>query len=579
MLDFRSMTPVNATSAIFGVALALVATPGCPRKSTETPTLSTSRGVVAADHGVASDVGARALADGGNAVDAAVATALALGVVNPASSGIGGGGFAIVYIASERAVFAVDFREVAPAALDPGDFRDATGAVVPVRARRGGLAIGVPGEIAGLHYLIEKWGRKSWADAVRPAFRLADGGYDVSPWFDRVADKVRDKVGDSPHYAALRAMVDDDATRAGARARRPELAATLAALAGGGPDVFYRGAIADDVIAAVTAAGGVMTRDDLAAYAVAQREPLWGTWRGRRIATMPLPSSGGLVLLEAFGILDASGIDLAALGFGTGASQHVIAELLKHGFADRARWLGDTANAAAAASRLLDPARLARLATEIDRERTRPAIEYGDTLPAPDADDGGTSHVCVIDGDGNAVALSSTVNDFFGSHVVTAGGIVLNDEVDDFALAENQPNLFGLIQSAENLVGAGKRPLSSMTPVLVFDDAGRVVACAGGSGGPRIISATLQSLLGVLVFGVDAGTAVAAPRIHHQWLPDRLVVEKTVPAAVVDDLHRRGHVIEVLQGEAVVQLIHVRADGTRDAASDPRKGGSPAAAP
>jgi gamma-glutamyltranspeptidase/glutathione hydrolase len=379
--------------------------------------------VVAADHATAADVGARVLADGGNAVDAAVATALALGVVNPASSGIGGGGFAIVYLARDRAVHAIDFREVAPAALDPGDFRGDGGALDPTRARRGGLAVGVPGEIAGLHHLIDKWGKRPWADVVRPAYQLAESGFEPSAFLVRAAEQT-DVAGEGSMRSMVGVLRDEE------RIIRPELAATLASLAGGGPDVFYRGAVASDVIAAVTAAGGVMTRDDLAGYAVVERDPLWGTWRGHRIATMPLPSSGGLILLEAFGILDAGKIDLGALGFGSADALHVIAEILKHGFADRARWLGDTAGGAAAAKKMLDPARLAALAATIDRAKTRPASDYGSAAP-PDADDGGTSHLCVIDGDGNAVALSTTVNGYFGSHVISDGGIVLNNQIDD----------------------------------------------------------------------------------------------------------------------------------------------------
>jgi len=553
---------------------------GAPAFAADPLPVTTSGGVVASDHEAAAAAGARVLAAGGNAVDAAVATALAQGVVNPTSSGVGGGGFALVFLAREGVVHAIDFREVAPAAAAPALYGD------PQLARRGGLAVGVPGELAGLQHMIDAWGTRSWRRAVAPAIRLARDGFSISGFFARASALVAVGLPDDPSYAALRALLGGTGLTEGATLTRPALAGTLGTIAASGAGAFYRGALADDLIATVQAAGGVMTRADLEAYQAIDREPLWGSWRGYRLATMPLPSSGGIVVLETLGILDATGLDLAALGAGSAALLHVISEALAHAFADRARLLGDTAGSAAILPQVLDPARLAALAARIAPDRTGAHDRYGGLI-APtgggggaDLDDGGTSHLCVIDADGNAVALTTTVNGYYGSGLVTAGGVVLNNQMDDFALAHGQANMMGLVQSDENLVAGGKRPLSSMSPTLVFDASGKVVACVGASGGPRIISATVQVLIDVFVLGKDAAEAVGAPRIHQQWTPDTISADADLAPDVIAGLEARGHTVSRSRAReaSVVQLVRVREDGVREAASDPRKGGPPVTA-
>ena len=544
------------------------------------PPLRTRAGIVAADHPLASRVGAEVLARGGNAVDAAAATALALGVVNPVSSGIGGGGFALVYIASEKRTYVFDFRETAPAALSPASF-ERDGELDVALARSGGLAVGVPGEVAGLELLVKRFGRRSWRRAVAPAQQLASEGFTVGDFLARAFGGGLINGGEG--------------LSAGQQLVRPELASTLATIARRGRDGFYTGPVARDIIAAITGAGGVMSAEDLAGYGVVERQPLVGTLGRYRIVTMPLPSSGGIVLLEALGILAALGepdqdrplAHLASLGSGSAPALHLIAEALKHAFADRARFLGDTEAATAAGGELLSPARLRGLAARIATDKVAAHASYGDAALgsgglAPPARGGGTSHLCVVDRDGNAVALTTTVNGYFGAKLVAPdSGVVLNNEIDDFSLRAGVANMFGLVQSDFNLVAAGKRPLSSMTPTLVF--AGdRVVACAGGSGGPRIISNTLQVLIDVLVFAMDARAAVRAPRIHHQWIPDRLRIESEAGEAVMRALRQRGHTIAPYarwSSPTAVQLVVVRPDGTREAASDPRKGGAPAAEP
>jgi gamma-glutamyltranspeptidase/glutathione hydrolase len=558
-------------------ALAIAGAPAPAGGEPSTQPLRSTRGAVTADNELASQVGAEALADGGNAVDAAVATALALGVVSPGSSGIGGGGFALVWDASTHKLHVYDFREVAPAALDPGDFV-VGGKVDQDLADHGGLAVGVPGEVRGLARLTRRHGRLSWRRLVSPAARLAREGAAASGFFAYVSADVWPELADTPTWAPLRSLLGGAAPHApGAIVVRASLARTLLAIARD-PEAFYRGPIADHTVATIRAAGGVMTAQDLAAYEPVERAPLWGTWNGLRLATMPIPSSGGVVMLEALGILERVPYDLRALGPGTAPTYHLIAEALKHAFADRARLLGDSDEGRAAAASLLDDARLRRLAATIRLDRTAPPAAYGE-MPGAKADRrGGTTHVCVIDAEGNAVSLTTTVNGYFGSYLVTDDGVVLNNQIDDFMIDPGVANDFGLTQSEANVVGPGKRPLSSMSPTLVFDASGeRVVGCAGGSGGPRIISHTMAAIINAWLFELDAHAAVATPRVHHQWSPDTLRLDPFMPPAIRAELTKRGHVLVDLTAPTSVQFIKVLPDGVIEAASDPRKGGVPAA--
>jgi len=540
-------------------------------------------GVVAADNVIASRVGAAVLSRGGNAVDAAVATALALGVVSPSSSGIGGGGFAVVYIAAEKKTYAIDFREIGPAAISPKSFVRG-GKVRPELSLRGGLAVGVPGEPAGLEYLVKRFGKRSWRRAVLPAQRLAARGFPVSRFVAYAAKRSERTVKPRSALGQL-IFKNGHPIQRGQRIRRPALARTLWQLAQKGARAFYGGAVAKDIVNSVRAAGGSMTLQDLAGYRVASRTPLRGKWRGYDVATMPIPSSGGVALLEALGILDATGQDLRKLGADSSASLHVIAESLKHAFADRARFLGDANPAKLASGRLLNAKRLQRLGKTIRMDKVLAHDAYGDkTLGSnthPPAPDHGTSHLCVVDQQGNAVALTTTVNSYFGAKLLTSNtGIVLNNQINDFSLKAGLPNQFGLVQSDFNLVGAGKRPLSSMSPTLVFKD-GKVVGCFGGSGGPRIISNTMQVMINSFVYGMDPMKAVSMPRIHHQWEPDKLYIEAETPADVLTNLRRRGHTLDVFNWRrtpTAVQAIVRGKDGVLRAASDPRKGGWPAAA-
>ncbi len=553
-----------AAVVLVGVGTAFGATP---------PPLTTSKGAVAADNAVASEVGARVLEKGGSAADAAIATALALGVVSPSSSGIGGGGFAVIYVASEKRVYTIDFREVGPAAIQPSLYRPG-GVLDPLLSRRGGLAVGVPGEVAGLQLLWQRGGRLPWKEVVEPARQLAHRGFAVGWFFGWVAEKVAQRL-DKDHPLRLWLSPKAELIRQGRFVRRSHLANTLRSIAEQGASGFYKGPVAQDLVSTVQAAGGVLSLADLAEYKAIEGPPLLGTFRGYQIATMPLPSSGGMLLLEMLGILDAGKFDLKKMGSRSSAALHLLAEVSKHAFADRARFLGDHKNSNDLVTQFLDKNRFEVLAKRISMKRVGKHEGYGSKAigrPGGTSPDGGTSHLCVVDAQGNAVAMTTTVNGYFGSSLVgRETGVILNNQMDDFSLAAGVPNMFGLVQSEFNLVAPGKRPLSSMTPTLVLDDSG-VVGCFGGSGGPRIISNTLQTLLNVFVHGMDVREAVATPRLHHQWIPKALSLEADTAPDVITALRTRGHEVNVATYKTAVQAI-IRRDGKLQAASDPRKGG------
>jgi gamma-glutamyltranspeptidase/glutathione hydrolase len=545
------------------------------------PPLRAAHAAVASDHAAASAAGIEILRAGGNAVDAACATALALGVTIPHASGIGGGGFAVVYLAREHRAVTLDFREKAPAAIKPElYFRD--GKPDPRLSMRGGLAIAVPGEVRGLTELVRRWGKLPFAACVRPAERLARRGV---PLTDRVADAANGTGSRDAEGVAFIGRIFSVARpfalplTPGEVVRRPALADTLARLRKGGADAFYKGPIADEIVKATQAAGGVISHQDLLAYNVVEREPLSTSYRGHRVFTMAPPSSGGIAITEALGILSHK---LANPPRGKGrfdsAYLHVLAEALKHAFADRARHLGDPDFVSVPMAKLLDPAYHRELAARIDDQHVLASERYGfvaGPAPAHPLRDGGTTNLSIIDGEGNAVALSTTVNLGYGAHVIAGStGIVLNDQMDDFSLAPDVPNAFGLVGKDKNFVAPGKRPLSSMAPTLVLegDD---ILLAAGGAGGPTIISGTLQLILNVIDGGLDAQAASASPRIHHQWTPDVLALEPEIPRDVLEALDRRGHKTHVREHICTANIV-VKTQKGVEAAAEYRSGGAPA---
>lgn len=568
-------------------------------------------GAVAADHEIASRAGAEMLALGGNAVDAAVAASFALSVVRPYSCGIGGGGFMVIHLepatleqvrAREAASggkqgvvadIALNYREMTPGAVDPYFYERRAD---PLASRRGGAAAGVPGTVAGLLHALEHFGTLDRATVLAPAIRAAKNGF---PADEHYVDNARDLIKqfeERPEWKQRFAFVWDRFLRSGNIKvgdviRNPEQACALEFIALAGARVFYDGPIGGAIVNAAKTDGGVISLDDLRSFKVARAEPIRFPFAGYEFVAMPPPSSGGLAMAEAFGILGRRGFDGYASRGWTSESLHLYVEALKHAFADRAEWLGDPAFVEVPVARLLSRSYLDERAGLIDPVHTKGPGAYGTraatgspgAAPTPDS---GTSHLCAVDARGNAVACTETINLEFGSLLaVPEFGFCLNDQMDDFLTRRGEPNAFKLVQSERNLPAPGKRPLSSMSPTIVLSSDGRasqVVAIAGASGGPRIITGTSQALINALVFGMDAGDALDHPRVHHQWMPDHVLFERgwsgeTGGDAALDGLRERGHVLERTDAVADVQLIRRARSGSGwQAACDPRKGGKPA---
>lgn len=539
-------------------------------------------GAVAADHIVASQAGVEILRQGGNAVDAAIAASFALAVTDPFSCGTGGGGFMVVYAppTSERAAVEaiVNYREVAPNSVDahfyPQQARDNA-------SRIGGTAVGIPGTVAGLWIAHQRWGSLPWSNLLRPAIAAAQDGVVVNAAWSRAATWLGTARKDDPHTAAVSQWIWDHLCNGGDLhtgdvVRQPEQARLLRRIAGRGADFFYSGEVALDIVLAAEASGGVITLDDIEGYAPITGAPLIAdnVFGQYRLLTMPPPSSGGVAEIQVLRMMSQRWGDLEHPSPDDPDYLHLLASALQHAFADRAAWLADGTFAPVPVDDLLHPDRIAAAAQRIDmRAALKP--DHAHVLAPPD--DSGTSHLCVVDANGMAVACTETVNYLWGSCVaVPQWGIVLNNEMDDFTTAIGETNAYGLSQSARNAPAGGKRPLSSMSPTIVLED-GRVRLVAGASGGPRIISATIQAIIDVLQFGLTPTAALAEGRLHQQWKPHVLWLETgRFDAATHDDLRDRGWDVQERVGVGVEQLLEVLGDGSMLPASDPRKGGASA---
>jgi gamma-glutamyltranspeptidase/glutathione hydrolase len=468
----------------------------------------------------ASEAGVEMLRKGGNAVDAAVAASFAVSVIRPQSTGIGGGGFFLLYRAQEKETVAIDFRERAPLKATRDMFlRD--GKAIPELSRNGPLAIAVPGLVAGLVEVQKKYGSMPLADVMKPAIRLADEGFLVYPQLARAIAYRADLLGSSPTTRAIY-FREDQPLRQGELLVQKDLARTLRDIAAQGKEVFYQGWVAKALVSEMRARGGLITQEDLDGYRVISRTPLMGTFLGSQVHAMPPPSSGGVLIIQMLNVL--AGFPLQQFGFQTPKTTHLLAETLRLAFRDRARYLGDPDFGQVPTDRLVSQDYAANLRTNIDLAQAAPS-EGLPTVPAK-IESTSTTHLSVLDKDGNAVATTQTVNLLFGSGVMVPGtGVLLNDEMDDFNAQPDQPNAFGLLGKTDaNAIAPGKTPLSSMSPTVVTRD-GKVMFIAGSPGGSRIISATLQVLLNVLAYDLSLPQAVFAPRIHHQWFPDTLQIE------------------------------------------------------
>ena len=524
------------------------------------------RAMVVSQDAIASAVGAGVMREGGNAVDAAVATAFALAVTYPTAGNIGGGGF-LVFRPAEGEPAAYDFRETAPGASSPAMFlRD--GDYDPVLHHRSHLAVGVPGTVAGLYLAWTEHGTLPWPALVAPAVRLAREGFAVS---DALA---RSLAGVLPRMAAYPASVaqfskDGEPYRAGEVLRQPDLARTLERIAGQGPDGFYRGETAALIEQEMAANGGIMTRADLAAYRAFRRTPIAGAYRGYEVLSMPPISSGGAAIIQMLNILEHD--DLSASGFGSAATVHLMIEAMRRAYADRARHLGDPAfNPAMPIERLTSKAYAAELRQTIRPDRA--------SASAPDRfewprEGGETTHLSVVDGARNAVSLTYTLEQGYGSKITVRGaGFLLNNEMGDFNAGPGITTDFGLIGTAPNLAEPGKRMLSSMSPTIVTRD-GRLVLVTGSPGGRTIINTVLQTILNVVDFGMNVQEAVDAPRIHHQWLPDVTRYERWgLSPDTLALLERRGHdMVETRVQGAVSAIFYDAGEDVLEGAEDRRR--------
>ncbi|WP_256807452.1 gamma-glutamyltransferase [Bradyrhizobium sp. Bra64] len=532
-------------------------------------------GMVVAQENISAQVGADILRRGGNAVDAAVATGFAMAVTYPRAGNIGGGGFMVIHSAERNEDIAIDYRETAPAATTPQIFLGADGKPDAAKSRDSALGVGVPGTVAGLALALEKYGSGQFtlAQLLEPAIALARDGFVVS---DDIADTLpgwHRRLARWPSSAKIFSRPDGTPLGEGDRLVQTDLAETLSAIATQGPRGFYDGAVADKLVRAISDAGGIMTLADLKTYQPVIRAPVRGTYRGYDIVSMPLPSSGGVVLVETLNILE--GFQLADLKQGSPASLHLLIEAMKRAYADRARYLGDPAFVNAPIETLTAKDYAAKLRATISADRATPSKELVSAAAAP-REGSNTTHFSIVDSRGNAVSNTYTLNFSYGVGLVAEGtGVLLNNELDDFTAAVGASNAYGLVGYEANLPGPGKRPLSSMSPTIVLKD-GKPVLVTGSPGGSRIISTVLQVIVNVLDYKMDVAAAVAAPRLHHQWLPDEVRVERGFPDPVLFELKAMGHLVVEPMGQTSANSIAVTPNGPLGA-PDPRTRGAEAA--
>ena len=528
------------------------------------------RGMVSTQEATATRIGVDILENGGNAVDAAVAVGFVLAVTLPRAGNIGGGGFMMVHMAESGETVAIDYREMAPAGATRDMYLDAEDNVDKKRARFSYLSAGVPGTVAGMTLALAKYGTMSLAEVMAPAIALARNGITVTPQMADALLRRQKRLSKYPATASIFLDADGEALSSGELLVQSDLAWSLARIAEQGPDAFYRGDIAEKIAADMAANDGLITMEDLDNYRAVVRAPVRGTYRGYDIYSMPPPSSGGVHLIQILNILED--YPIASLGHNTAGTIHLMAEAMKLAYADRSRYLGDPDFWKVPVAGLTSKAYAAKLRERISSRYATPSsnIEPGDPLPFESSD---TTHYSIMDGDGNVVSNTYTLNFNFGSGIVAAGtGILLNNEMDDFSAKPGAPNAYGLIGGAANAIEPGKRPLSSMTPTIVLRD-GKAFLATGSPGGSRIITTTLQVIMNVVDHGMNIASATAASRIHHQWLPDKLRVEVGISNDTLELLKAMGHKIKIGSAMGSTQTV-MRIDRGFFGAADPRRAGA-----
>ncbi|MDI9766506.1 gamma-glutamyltransferase [Pantoea dispersa] len=524
-------------------------------------------GMVASVDAMATRVGVDILKQGGNAVDAAIAVGFALAVTHPQAGNLGGGGFMLLRTAAGRTT-AIDFREMAPARASRDMFLDKQGNADSKLSLTSHLASGTPGTVAGFALAAQKYGTLPLSTLLAPAIKLARDGIIVN---DALADDLatygKENLINHDNSRAIFYKADGQPYQKGDRLVQKNLAHSLQLIARQGPDAFYKGKIADEIAAEMAQHGGLIGKADLAAYRAVERKPVSGSYRGYEVFSMPPPSSGGIHIVQILNILE--NFDLAKWGFGSADAMQVMAEAEKYAYADRSEYLGDPDFVKVPQQALTSKAYAKTLAQQIDVNKARPSADIKPGKLAP-YESNQTTHFSVVDKDGNAVAVTYTLNTYFGSGVVAGNsGILMNNEMDDFSAKPGTPNVYGLVGGEANAIQPAKRPLSSMSPTIVAKD-GKTWLVTGSPGGSRIITTVLQMVVNSIDFGMNVAEATNAPRFHHQWLPDQLRVEKGFSPDTLRLLEAKGQHVKVLPAMGSTQSIMIGPDGMRYGASDPR---------
>ncbi|MEN8624860.1 gamma-glutamyltransferase [Psychrobacter proteolyticus] len=523
-------------------------------------------GMVATQEALASDIGLQILKDGGNAVDAGVAVGFALAVTLPRAGNIGGGGFMMIYDAKQGKTVALDYREKAPSSASRDMYLDEAGNAVSDLSRYHGLAVGVPGTVAGLLKALEEHGTMSREQVMAPAIALAEDGIEVTAGLSESLTALSDRLQKWPSTKKVFFKPDGSAYQPGERLKQPELARSLKRIAVQGTDGFYKGETAQKLVKAVNEAGGSMSMQDLSDYEAIAREPVKGDYRGYEIVSMPPPSSGGIHIVQILNILE--GYPLKDYGQNSAQTIHLMAEAMQLAYADRAEYLGDADFIDVPASGLTSQAYADKLRTLIDPNKATPAATIKANNPLPYESDQ-TTHFSIVDKDGNAIANTYTLNFSYGTGLVADGtGILLNNEMDDFSAKPGVPNGYGLLGGDANAVEANKRPLSSMSPTLVFKDSKPYIV-TGSPGGSRIITTVTQIISNVIDHDMNIAEATHAPRIHDQWLPDEIRVEKALNSDTVKKLESMGHTVSPKSAMGSTQSIMLTPNGVYGS-SDPR---------
>jgi gamma-glutamyltranspeptidase/glutathione hydrolase len=530
--------------------------------------VTSKNGMVASQERYATEAGLAVLKEGGNAVDAAVTIGFTLAVTLPEAGNIGGGGFMLVHLAKDNQTVAIDYREKAPIAATRDMFLNAQGEVDPEKSQYSYLAVGVPGTVAGLTMALEKYGTISLERALKPAIELAEKGFPVYEDLQKSLIAIKERMQASPASMAIFYKPGGVPYELGEILVQKDLARSLRLIAQDGSKAFYKGAIASAIVADMEANGGLITKEDLAAYKPVMREPIRGTYRGYEIYSMPLPSSGGVHLVQMLNLLE--GFSIGELGHNTAQTIHLMAESMKMAYADRSKFLGDSDFVPVPVAGLISKSYANELRRKININRATPSQEIAPGNPKQFVESNDTTHYSVMDKYGNVVANTYTLNFSFGTHLTAAGtGILLNNEMDDFSAKPGVPNAFGLIGGEFNAIEPEKRMLSSMTPTIVMKD-DKPYLVTGSPGGSRIITAVLQVIMNVIDHKMNIAAATNAIRVHHQWLPDTLQIEQGLNGDTIRLLTEKGHKISVQNAMGSTQSI-MGVGNSFQGASDPRR--------